>query len=141
MPHFRAQRPDHSPPELLADDELALSIDTLRRKLASARQMYAVARVARIAFVATMLAGGFVILWVGPAPFLELMSGERVLATTWDVFAWWFVVLAAFSLLGAFAVQAERRRRRRAAGWHHRVDDLERRLAHATRELASRQSR
>ncbi len=67
----------------------------------------------------------------GPAPFVELIQGRRVLATTWDVFVWWFAVLLLFSLLGAAAVQAARRRRRRAQGWKQRVADLERRLAEA----------
>jgi hypothetical protein len=133
VPHFLAQRPDHSPPDLLEDDELARAINSLQRKLSSARRMLVIANFARLTFFLSMLLGGFAILWVGPAPFLELMNGERVLATTWDVFAWWFVVLAIFIVIGAFATQASRRRTRRAAGWQHRVADLERRLADALR--------
>lgn len=34
-----------------------------------------------------------------------------MLATTWDVFAWWMVVLLLFSVVGAFALQASGRRR------------------------------
>lgn len=72
--HFGAQRPDHSPPpELLGDDELARAIDSLRRKLASARRMLVIANFARLTFLLTVLAGGFAILWAGPAPFLELI--------------------------------------------------------------------
>lgn len=139
-PHFGAQRPDHSPPELLGDDELALAVDSLRRKLHSARRMLVFANAARAAFFAAMVLAGFALLAAGPAPFLELIEGQRVLATTWDVFAWWFGVLALVSLLGAAAVQMARRRRRRAAGWQHRVEDLERRLAHATHEQEKRQA-
>ena len=138
VPRFSAQRPDHSPPALLDDDELARAIDSLRRKLASARRMLAVSNFARLTFFLGMLVGGFAILWVGPAPFLELIQGQRVLATTWDVFAWWFAVLAIFTIIGAFATQASRRRRRRAEGWQNRVTDLERRLGEATRAQRDR---
>lgn len=61
------------PPELLGDDELARAIDSLRRKLASARRMLVIANFARLTFLLTVLAGGFAILWAGPAPFLELI--------------------------------------------------------------------
>lgn len=95
--------------------------------------MLVIANFARLTFFLVMLIGGFTILWAGPAPFLELIQGQRVLATTWDVFAWWFAVLALFSVVGAFATQSSRRRKRRAAGWQHRVADLERRLDEAVR--------
>ena len=116
---------------MLSDDELARAIDSLSRKLRSARRMYAIASGGRIAFWVVMVASGFLMLATGPAPFVELIQGRRVLATTWDVFVWWFAVLLLFSLLGAAAVQAARRRRRRAQGWKQRVADLERRLAEA----------
>lgn len=141
MPHFSAQRPDHSLPELLDDDELARAIDSLRRKLASARRMLAIANFARLTLFLAMLLGGFTILWAGPAPFLELIEGQRTLATTWDVFAWWFAVLALFVAIGAFAIQVSRRRKRRAVGWQHRVADLERRLDKAHRVRDSRLGR
>lgn len=123
---------------MLGDDELALAIDSLTRKLRSARRMYLVAIGGRATFYALMLLAGFALLATGPAPFLELIQGRRVLATTWDVFAWWMVVLLFVSLAGAVAVQAARRRRRRAEGWKHRVADLERRLAEARDVLAER---
>ena len=141
MPRFLAQRPDHSPPELLEDDELARAIDSLERKLASARRMLAIANFARLTLFLAMLVGGFAILWAGPAPFLELIDGQRVLATTWDVFAWWAVLLALFIVIGAFATQASRRRNRRAAGWQNRVADLERRLGEAARVQQERLGR
>lgn len=133
VPHFSAQRPDHSPPELLDDDELAHAIDSLRRKLASARRMLAIANFARFTLLLAMLVGGFAILWAGPAPFLELIEGRRVLGTVWDVLGWWFLVLALFVVIGGFATEVSRRRRRRAAGWQHRVEELERRLDDAQR--------
>lgn len=137
-PHFAAQRPDHSLPELLSDDELVRAIDTLRRKRDSSRRMLATANAARVAFYAAMVVAGFVLLWLGPAPFLELVNGERELATTWDVFAWWFAILALFAIIGAAATNAARSRRRRAEGWHHRVADVERRLTAAESEIARR---
>lgn len=130
-PHFLAQRPDHSPPDTLSDDELARAIDTLQRKLQSARRMLAVATIARGGFYLLIAVAGTAILTLVPVPFRELAEGQRALATTWDVFAWWFAVLALASVLGATAIQATRRRRRRAQGWRSRVADLERRLGHA----------
>jgi len=102
--------------------------------------MLVLANAARLAFFGAMLVVGFGILWAGPAPFLELIEGERVLATTWDVFAWWFAVLALFTVIGAYATQASKRRRRRAEGWQHRVTDLQRRLAEATRVRRERRT-
>lgn len=140
-PHFSAQRPDHSPPELLGDDELARAIDSLTRKLRSARRMLALASAARLALYGTIIAGGVALLMLGPIPFSELVEGERALATTWDVFAWWFAVLALVSVLGAIAAQASRKRRRRVYGWRARVEDLERRLDDALRVLRDRRPR
>jgi hypothetical protein len=125
----------------LSDDELARAIDSLERKQRSAKRMLTLANSARLVFFGVLLAGGFAILIVGPAPFIELAEGQRTLATTWDVFAWWFAVLAIASIAGAIAIQAARRRRRRAAGWKHRVDDLDRRLMEATQEQAARRAR
>lgn len=116
---------------MLGDDELARAIDSLTRKLRSARRMYTLATGGRIAFWIAMVAVGFALLASGPAPFVELIEGRRLVATTWDVFAWWFVVLLIVSLAGAAAVQAARRRRRRAQGWKQRVAELDRRLADA----------
>jgi hypothetical protein len=141
VPHFAAQRPDHSPPDTLSDDELARAIDSLERKLRSAKRMLTLANSARLLFFGVLLVGGFAILIVGPAPFLELAEGQRTLATTWDVFAWWFAVLAIASVAGALAIQAARRRRRRAAGWRNRVEDLDRRLTEALQEQASRRAK
>jgi hypothetical protein len=141
VPHFAAQRPDHSPPDTLSGDELARAIDSLERKHRSAKRMLMLANGARLIFFGLLLAGGFAILIIGPAPFLELVEGQRTLATTWDVFAWWFAVLAIASIAGALAIQAARRRRRRAVGWKHRVGELERRLAEAMQEQAARRAR
>lgn len=140
IPHFAAQRPDHSPPETLSDDELARAIDSLERKHRSAKRMLVLANGARLLFIGLLLAGVFAVLIVGPAPFLELAEGQRALATTWDVFAWWFVVLAIASISGALAIQAARRRRRRAAGWRNRVEELDRRLAEARQEQRARRA-
>ncbi len=126
---------------MLSDDELGRAIDSLSRKLRSARRMYAIATGGRIAFWVVMVASGFLMLATGPAPFVELIQGRRALATTWDVFVWWFAVLLLFSLLGAAAVQAARRRRRRAQGWKHRVADLDRRLAEAVAVQTGRRQR
>ena len=140
-PHFGAQRPDHSRPDLLSDDELARAIDSLQRKLRSARRMLAIANGARLTFFATTLTIGFGILVLGPAPFLELLEGKREMATTWDVFVWWLLILIVASLIGAAMIQAARRRRRRAAGWKHQVADLDYRLRGALDEQERRPKR
>lgn len=100
--------------------------------------MLVLATTARIGFYGVIVLVGIGVLGLGPAPLVELIQGTRVLATSWDIFVWWFAILATVSVGGAIAVQAIRRRRRRAAGWRSRVEDLERRLAHAERERARR---
>lgn len=130
-PHFSRHRPDHSPPDLLSDDELARAVDSLARKLHSARRMLVVAAVARLALYVLIALGGVVLLALGPAPIVEYFQNTRELVTTWDVFAWWFAVIGITAIVGAVVAQAVRRRRRRVAGWRHRVDDLARRLAEA----------
>jgi hypothetical protein len=140
-PHFGAQRPDHSPPELLGDDELARAVDSLTRKLHSARRMLALAYGARVTLYAAIVVGGVAVLGLGPAPFLELIEGQRQVATAWEVFLWWAAALGATSLFGALLVQAVRRRKRRATGWKHRVHDLDRRLTEALEEQARRRAR
>jgi membrane protein implicated in regulation of membrane protease activity len=141
VPHFSAQRPDHLRPDELGDDELDLAVDSLGRKLHSARRMLFLATVARLLLLAVMLFAGFAILAFGPAPFLEFIEGQRRVATTWDVFVWWVGILALASLIVALLLQASRRRRRRAAGWRHRVEDLDRRLAVALAERNRRRTR
>lgn len=141
VPHFAAQRPDHSPPDTLSDEELARAIDSLERKLRSAKRMLVLANSARLLFLGLLLIAGFAFLILGPAPFLELAEGTRTLATTWDVFVWWFAVLAVASIAGALANQAMRRRRRRAKGWKLRVEELDRRLDEARQEQAGRRTK
>ncbi len=138
MPHFQAHRPDHKPPSTLSDAELAHAIDSLTRKLYSARRMLAVATTARLTLYALIVIFGIAILTLIPVPFRELAEGYRALATTWDIFAWWFALVAIASVLGAVAVQASRRRRRRAAGWRARVEELERRRDEAVQEQKAR---
>jgi hypothetical protein len=141
VPHFARQRPDHSPPELLSNDELDLAINTLDRKLRSARRMFVVATATRYGAFAAATITGVWLMAFGPAPIVEFLQQRRTLVTTWDVFAWWFAGLALTSLGGALAVQAIRRRRRRAAGWKHRMQDVERRLADAIAEREARRTR
>ena len=130
-PHFSAHRPDHSPPELLSDDELARAIASLSRKLYSARRMLAFATMARVVLYVAVALGGVTLLALGPAPIVEYFQKSRQLVTTWDMFAWWFAIIGLTTVLGALVTQAVRSRRRRVAGWRHRVNDLWRRLADA----------
>lgn len=137
-PHFSRQRPDHSPPELLTDEELERSIDSLSRKLRSARRMLVLATAWRVTLVAGLAIAGIGLMTLGPAPIVDFLERRRTLVTTWDVFAWWFGGIALISVAGAFALTAIRDRRRRATGWRHRVHDLTRRLEHAEGEQRTR---
>ena len=110
---------------------MSRAIDSLARKLRSARRMLAVATLARLALYGVVAVGGVALLTLGPAPIVEYFQKSRQLVTTWDVFAWWFAILGATTVVGAIATQVIMRRKRRVAGWRHRVDDLARRLAEA----------
>ncbi|HVZ48107.1 MAG TPA: hypothetical protein VG916_04955 [Gemmatimonadaceae bacterium] len=139
VPHFTRHRPDHVAPDLLSDDELALAVDSLTRKLHSAQRMLAGAALMRVALYVIIVLGGVALLALGPAPIVEYFQKSRELVTTWDVFAWWFAIIGATAFAGALVAQAARRRRRRVAGWRHRVDDLARRLDEA-REVQRQRS-
>jgi len=130
-PRFHAPRPDHSPPELLSDDELARAIQTLRRKAHSVRRARLAANVAGATLTVAILAAGFVLLWAGPAPFLERLTGQRTLATPWHIVLWWLGVLLLAAVGGALGDQLLRGRLRMVRGWSHKLHDLERRLAEA----------
>ncbi len=129
--HFGPQRPDHIPPETLTDAELAHSIDSLDRKLRSAKQAYLVAQVAGVSLTIAVLALGFALLYFGPTPFMERVFGQSTPATTYDVFLWWLAVLVLAVAGGAFGDQVLRGRQRMVRGWKYRVAELERRLEDA----------
>jgi hypothetical protein len=128
---FLPQRPDHIPPEALTDSELAHSIDSLDRKLRSARQAYYVAQTAGITLTVGVLTIALALLYFGPTPFLERVFGQSAPATTYDVFLWWIAVLVLAVAAGAFGDQVLRGRVRMARGWKNRVAELERRLGDA----------
>lgn len=138
--HFLRHRPDHLSPELLSDDDLALAIDSLGRKLRSSRRMLANAALTRYALYVVVALGGTALLALGPAPIVEYFRESRTLVTTWDIMAWWVLVVAATVVGGAAVAVAVRHRRQRMAGWRHRVDDLTRRLEHARAERRRRGS-
>ena len=128
---FVAPAPDHAPPESLTDDELADAIQTLQRKLHSARRSLVVADVAGGVLTLVIIVLGFIVLWAGPEPFLEKIAGQRRVATTYDIFLWWLALIVLAVLGGAFGDQVLRGRLRLARGWRHRVHHLERRLQDA----------
>jgi hypothetical protein len=130
-PHFHPPRPDHAPAELLSDEELARVIATLRRKVHSVRRARLAANVAGAALTVAVLTAGFVLLWAGPAPFLERLTGQRTLATPWHLVLWWLGVLLLAAVGGALGDQILRRRLRVVRGWSHKLHELERRLAEA----------
>lgn len=131
VPRFSRHRRDHSPPDLLDDDELARAIDSLTRKLHAARRRFVVATGVRVALYAAAAVSGLALLGLGPAPIVAYFRKSRQLVTAWDVAAWWLAVIGVTAITGALLAQAVRQRRRQAAGWRHRVDDLAHRLAEA----------
>jgi hypothetical protein len=135
---FAPQRPDHMPPQTLADDELALSVDSLRRKRQSARRSYTVAHLAGIALTVVLVALTATVLWYGPEPFIEHVFGHARIATTYDIIVWWFAVIVLAILGGTFGDQLLRGRLRLAHGWKHRLTELDRRLADAEHEQRRR---
>ena len=135
---FAPQRPDHMPPQNLRDDELAVSIVSLRRKRRSARRSYAAAQFAGIALTLVLIALTATVLWYGPEPFIERVFGHVRVATTYDVFAWWLAVIVLAILGGTFGDQLLRGRLRLAHGWKHRLIEVDRRLADAEHEQRRR---
>ena len=138
-PVFVAPRPDRVPPETLRTAELEHSIRSLQRKLRSAENALFATRLGGAVLAAALLITGFVLLWFGPAPFVERLAG-RAIATTYDVFLWWSIVIVACVIGGALGDQMVRGRLRLARGWRHRVDELRHRLDHAETEQARRKA-
>ena len=135
---FAPQRPDHLPPQSLNDDELALAIESLRRKRQSARHSYAAARLVGIALTVILIALTATVLWYGPEPFIERVFGHARVATTYDVFVWWLAVIVLAIIGATFGDQVLRGRLRLVHGWKHRLTELDRRLADADHELQRR---
>ncbi|MBI3568595.1 MAG: hypothetical protein HY084_10410 [Gemmatimonadetes bacterium] len=130
---FARHNPDHVPAEALTERELAASIDSLERKLRSARRSLLAAQLAGALITLVVLALGGILLWFGPTPFLENVFGHggSLKATTYDVFVWWLAVIVLAVMGGAFGDQMLRGRLRMARGWKSRVADLTRRLEDA----------
>ena len=135
---FAPQRPDHMPPQTLSDDELAVSIVSLRRKRHSARRSYVAAQFAGIALTLVLVALTATVLWYGPEPFFERVFRRGRVATTYDFLTWWIVVLVLAILGGTFGDQLLRGRLRLAHGWKHRLMELDRRLDDAEHEQRRR---
>jgi hypothetical protein len=130
-PRLRARRSRHAPPDTLTEDELAASIMSLHRKLRFARRGLLVAHVAGASMTVAVLSAGFALLWAGPAPFFERFLGPAYVTTTFDVIAWWLVLLLLAILGGTFGDQLLRGKLRIVHHWRHRVRELERRIAEA----------
>jgi hypothetical protein len=135
---FAPQRPDHTPPQVLSDDELARSVATLHRKLHSARRSHLATQIASVTVTLVVVALVATLVWFGPEPFLERVFGHARVATTYDVGLWWFAVIV-LAIFGAFVGdQLVRGRLRLVRGWKHRVDELDRRLSDAAQEQKRR---
>ncbi len=133
-------RPDRSPPENLGDAELADAIDSLRRKLRSVRASLRAARISRFAALAGILALGFALLWVGPAPFLSRIFGKGDAVIIPVVLAWWGAVIAVALFVGIVGYRLFDRRTRVIREWTRKASELERRLAHAETEAGRRRT-
>ena len=141
MDIFTSPRPDHTPPENLTGEQLAEAIDSLRRKLRSVRRTLRGARIAELTVLAMILAAGFALLWLGPAPFLSriLENGEPV--TIPELLLWWGTVMTAALFVGIVSYRILAHRMRVARAWNHKAAELERRLAHALAEARRREHR
>jgi hypothetical protein len=137
-PHFGRQRPDHAPPETLTDRELTEAIDTLGRKVRSARRAYVLARLVGVTLTVFVLGLGFTLLYFGPASFAEHVFGQLAPPTTYDVFLWWLLVLILAVAGGTFGDQILRGRQRTMRGWKNRSTELTRRLDDAEAERQRR---
>jgi hypothetical protein len=138
MELFTPPRPDHSPPENLSTAQLAEAIDSLRRKLYSVRRSLRTARFAGLTVLAVILAGGFVLLWVGPAPFLARIFENGEAVTFPELLAWWGAVIAAALFAGIVSYRQFAHRMHIVRAWKHKAEELERRLAHAESEARNR---
>ncbi len=135
---FAAPRPDHSPPENLDDDELARAVASLGRKLRSVRTSLRAARLAGIGVLAVIMAVGFTLLWVGPAPFLARIYQNGAMVTFPELLAWWAVVVVTALFVGIVSFRLFSHRLHVVRGWNNKAHDLERRLEHATSEARRR---
>jgi len=138
MDLFAAPRPDHSPPENLSDADLALAIRTLRRKQHSVRRSLQTARLAGLAMLAVTLAAGFILLWVGPEPFLPRIFGNGAVVTFPELLAWWATVIGAALFAGIVGYRQLAHRMRVVRAWRHKSQELGRRLEHAEEEARRR---
>jgi hypothetical protein len=138
MELFTPPRPDHSPPENLNAAELTQAIDSLRRKLHSVRLSLRGARMTGLTVLAVILATGFVLLWVGPAPFLSRIFENGEVVTLPELLAWWMTVIAAALFVGIVSYRQFAHRMHVVRAWKHKADELGRRLAHAESEADAR---
>ncbi|MGH7653451.1 MAG: hypothetical protein ACREN6_02195 [Gemmatimonadaceae bacterium] len=138
MARFAARRPDHSPPENLDAEQLGDAIDSLARKLRSVRASLRAARLAGLAVLVVILAGGFALLWAGPAPFLSRIFGNGAAVTVPELLAWWIIVIAVALFMGIVSYRLFSQRMHVVRAWKHKAGELERRLAHAEAETRRR---
>lgn len=138
MPLFAPPRPDYSPPENLGDAELASAIDSLGRKLHSARVSLRVARLAGLAVLTVVLTAGFVLLWAGPAPFLSRIFENGKVVTVPELLVWWGTVIMVALFMGIVSYRLFAHRMHVVRAWKHKEQDLERRLSHAEAEARKR---
>ncbi|HEY2849977.1 MAG TPA: hypothetical protein VGI97_08875 [Gemmatimonadaceae bacterium] len=134
-------RPDHAPPETLSSAQLAEAIDSLQRKLRSVRLSLRGARLTGIAVLAVILATGFVLLWVGPAPFLSRIFENGEVVTIPELLAWWGTVIATALFVGIVSYRLFAHRMQLVRAWKHKAEELERRLSHAEAESTRRGAR
>lgn len=128
---LHAPSPDHSPPNLLTDEELAQSIESLTVKLRSAERNLAAVYMAWAGVSVVLLVVGLILLWYGPTVFLDRVLGVTDSNNTLVMAFWWIAVVAVAVFGGAMGDQVLRRKLRLARNWRHRVDELTMRLRDA----------
>lgn len=138
MERFAATRPDHSRPENLGSAELGHAIASLRRKLRSVRASLRAAQIAKLSVLTMIMALGFVLLWLGPEPFLSRIFGNGEIVTIPELLAWWATVIVTALFLGIVGYRLFADRMRAVRAWTHKERDLARRVAHVEAEARRR---
>jgi membrane protein implicated in regulation of membrane protease activity len=96
------------------------------------------ARLAGLAVLSLILAAGFTLLWVGPAPFLARIFDGGDAVTVPELLAWWVAVIAVALFTGIVSYRLFAHRMEVVRGWRHKAHELERRLEHAESEAQRR---
>jgi hypothetical protein len=134
---FGRPRPDHIQPRLLDSQGLVEAIHVLSLKRRSAYIELMRAHLLGAGTSAAVIFVALLILWFGPASFLDTLKG-RGIATVWDMAVWWLVLAPLAVIAAGFSTISLARRLREVQGWRVRAGEVSRRLGDARMELRRR---